>query len=726
MSKTPFHKYAEEHVSPFWHDCPALVPGGGRLTPIASAVVDPDGPVLFDSIRVDTRYLGTDVETDGSRLHDANLVFVKAPKGTGKTTWTEEYLKSIPQERSVLQIGHRKSLATVLSNALGLECYLEDKAMHWRYSVSMDSLRLIKSAPAYDVLIIDESEQVFRHMIGDTTKGNREEIFNLLVKLCWNAKQVICLDADMTSELTGYVMSKLRRNFESDRILTIVNEWQTDRAIEMYEDKHHLIAELIAAIIDGKRVYVPVSELTLANTLKSLLSQLVGPDGKPIEVLLLTGETNDEDRHKAFFADPNGEAQKYQVLIATSTLSTGVSIDVDWFDAVYGIFGKYIYSYQDCDQAISRVRKCDTVKVWIQSGGMRPFPSEHAIRNGAEEKEVTTRRFILPDEDASLTRAESKYLDVHARITWCAQEWKIKRDAKFYRLKEDEGWQVLLVPVDAERKKAGAEMLKFGRDPMGNKKAKLIFEAENLPADEAESLSEKDSSELSVGQKRSLKKWAIAKFFRLPSPEHLTLRQIQQYETPEVRDVVKNARLLQASRTSAMQLDRYERESEEVTRAFTDYDHRVVKRDLFSGALQESGIDLPEAFRRAADYKTVEEEYEAIRATIRDSNSRPARDASKHRREQLAKLEWIVTDEAIDRVARYAAKHLSTVNLFLGTKFKSPEAPETKVKVFNTLLGRLGLAIKKNRKTGSQGYVIDYERVAELSVVVNENELLAA
>ncbi|MGO4416960.1 hypothetical protein AB4Z27_28745, partial [Cupriavidus sp. KB_39] len=526
--------------------------------------------------------------------------------------------------------------------------------------------------------------------------------------------------------LTGHVMSKLRRNFESDRILSIVNKWKANRTIEMYRDKDHLIAELITAIVDGKRVYVPVSELKLANALKSLLEHLVRSDGKRIDVLLLTGETNNEARHTAFFADPNGEASKYQVLIATSTLSTGVSIDVDWFDAVYGIFGQGIYTYQDCDQAISRVRKCDTVKVWIQSGGKRNFLSEEAIRSGAFEKEVTTRRIIFPDDDPSLTHAERVYLDMYARIAWLDQEWKIKRDGKFAGLKEEEGWRVMVVPLDDEMKNAGREMLSFGRDPFGNRKAKQIFDAQNLPPEDAEMLSVMDRADLSIEQKRSLKKWAIAKFFGLRSPEELTLQQIQLHETPSVRDVVKNAKLLQASRASALNLDRYERNNDKVTHAFTDHDHRFMKRDLFGGALQESGIGLQEALRRAELYSVVEREYAAVREIHTDSNSRPVREASKLRREQLAKLEWIVTSEAIDRVARYAAQNLDAMNLFLGTSFASPEAPETKVKVFNALLGRLGIAIKKNRKTGSEGYVVDYDRMVELAPMVNENELALA
>ncbi|KGW92081.1 plasmid replication protein, CyRepA1 family [Burkholderia pseudomallei] len=715
MSKSSFHTYSETNVSSWWHEQSDLVPYKRPLK-----LVD-DGR-LYGQIVVDSRYLASDVPTDARRLHDANVIMVKAPKGTGKTQWARKYLKSIPRQRSVLQISHRQSLSTVLSNELDLKCYLDDKEAHWRYSVSLDSIELVQHC-AYDVLILDESEQALRHLIGETTKENREAIFNVLVKLAWSAKQIICLDADMTDELTGYAMSKLRRDFESDRVLAIVNKWKMDRAIEIYQDKNHLIAELVTAIFGGKRVYIPVSELGLANTLKSLLERLVRADGEKIDVLILTGETNNDDRHKAFFQNPNEEAKKYQVLISTSTLSTGVSIDVEWFEAVYGIFSGNIYTYQDCDQAISRVRKCDTVKVWIYGGGKREFESEAAIRNGVLEKEVRTRRIIFPDEDASITKAQQTFLDMYARITWCNQEWKMNRIEKFRDLKIEEGWRVSLVATDSAMRKAGSEMLRFGTDPFGTKKADLILKARNIDFEEADALRAKDRSDLSREQKRSLTKWSVCEFFGLKSPAQVTLQQIQQYQSDEVRDVLKNMRLLRDSRQLALERDQYERESDRVTRALTDYDHRVMKRDLFGGALAASGIDRSEAYRRAARYKEIEDEYAESMSIIGDPNSRPGRAASKHRREQLAQLDWIVTDEMIDSVARYASSKKKEVNMFLGTNFTTPEADEAKTKVFNALLGRLGIAIKKNRKKDSTGYVIDYKRMAELSPVVSDADL---
>ena len=104
----------------------------------------------------------------------------------------------------------------------------------------------------YDVVIIDEAEQVFRHLVGDTMEKTRGQIFSTLLWLIQNAKLVICSDADLTYELTIYVMSKLRRDLGKDRVTAIINDWCVGRAINVYENKDHAIAAMVLDVMAGK------------------------------------------------------------------------------------------------------------------------------------------------------------------------------------------------------------------------------------------------------------------------------------------------------------------------------------------------------------------------------------------------------------------------------------------------------------------------------------------
>jgi hypothetical protein len=674
------------------------------------------------AIYLDHRYLGVPIAHMSKELSEAKVLFVKSPKGTGKTQWLVQYLNSLSPTWRILQLGHRRSLERMLARALRFDCYLDERSPTDRYAVSMDSLDLIQEHHRYDVLVIDEVEQVLRHFLADTTERKRNLIFKILVRLLRQAKQVICLDADMTGELTVDLIAKLMGDFDASTATTVINEWKTNRTIELYEDRDHLIAELIAAIEAGERVYVPVGKKDLAKKLTSLLRFVLDKDGNPVKVLSLNGDTNDERNHKAFFEDPNSESKKYQVLIATSTLSTGVSIDVKWFDSVYGLFDAKVYTFQDCDQAISRVRSPKRVKVWIHDDKWETMPSEDAIRKGPAARELETRNLSLNMTDAVLNEGELLYLDFVTRLTWCELQWRHNRQKQFIGLKKGEGWTVELVPVDEGIKQAGAEMLKIAVNPDGKKKYRVILEAPTLSAEEAHELREVPQAKLTNMEKRSLKKAVIADFLGLKNVSDLTLQQIIDYDSKKLRNVLRDVKLLEQSRSDALQNDRIERESKWTNRAFPDYRHNTRRRDLLLGAVRAVEVDLGKVLRNAADYKRLEAEYAAAMVGL-SGQSRQRRAVSKRRNEQLGELQWVITEAQIDHGALYATKNLRDLNSFLGTRFKVPNAPEARVKVFNVMMKHLGIAIKQKRvmENGvtSSMYCIDYDQVAELAGAVD-------
>lgn len=713
--------------------------GPGKLRMMAQALEMQYRPHAEQKVHAPTgiinladRYLGSAIADMNEELSTAKVLFVKSPKGTGKTQWLESYLKSLSASWRILQLGHRRSLERMLARLLGLDCYLDVRTPTDRYAVSMDSLDFILEHHHYDVLVIDEVEQVFRHFLADTTELKRNLIFKILVRLLREAKQVICLDADMTGELTVDLVAKLMGELDVSATRTIINEWKTDREIELYQDRDHLIAEMIAAIEAGERVYVPVGRKTLALKLTALLQFVHDKDGNPVKVLSLNGETNDERNHKAFFEDPNGESKKYQVLIATSTLSTGVSIDVKWFDSVYGLFDAGVYTFQDCDQAISRVRSPKHIKVWIHDDKQTVMPSEDAIRKGTATRELETRTLSLNKTDVRLSEGERLYLYFVSRLTWCEQQWRHNRQRQFVYLKRHEGWDVNLIPVVEATKQAGVDMLKLAVDPDGKKKYKAVFEAPSLSPEDANELRQVPQTKLTRIEKRSLKKSAIADFFGLKEVSDLTLQQIIDYDSNKLRNVLRDVKLLEQSRSEALQYDRIDRESKWTDRAFPDFRHNTKRRDLLLGAVRAVQIDVGKVLRNAAAYKRVEAEYVEAMAGV-SGKSRPGRSVSKLRNERLRGLEWEITEEQINCGASFATENLRELNSFLGTSFKVPNAPEAKVKVFNGMMKHLGIAIKKKRVmekgVTTNIYYIDYEQVAELAGTVDFSaypDLLAA
>jgi len=631
-------------------------------------------PVIDNSqdryFQLNGKRLSEEVEAADIPIREANLLLIKAPKGCGKSVFINSILRPSKKYKkykktllatamdeawnpSVIVIVHRRSLGKTASNEWQLTNYLDNETSEptHRYVTSIDSLwKLDGKSPGYQILCLDEVEQIFRHLLSETINEKREQIFRVLVKLICEANLVICSDADLTSELTVYLLAKLRRSFEKDRVISIVNDWKTDRVIELYERKNHLIADLLCAINEGKRVYIPVGEKKLANELKNLVGLSRTPNGEVIRVLMLTGDTSEDDQAIAFFNDPNGESKKYSVLIATSTLSTGVSIDVKWFDAVYGIFDRKPYTYQDCDQAISRVRNCPIVKVWVHQGVHGKYSSESAIRSGPVTKERLTRSLIGMDSNGKMSKEDEQYMDVFARIKWCEQKWMQNRTEQFVDLKKREGWAVIPVTNDKKMDSAGAEMLKIGNDPSGDKHYIKILHAEDIDMEQYESLNAKKN--LRGNAKLSVIKFRIAKTFDLKSPAHVTINQIKAYYENEVGNIIKNAKLLKAARMDAIERDTRERTNPFNTKAFTSFGHRTMKRDILMGAQNVLGIRYSDVLLKAKAHVVNEAKFLEV-AELHTKNSRPYRDASKLRNHQKNELKWIVSQNQINDLAQF-------------------------------------------------------------------------
>lgn len=250
------------------------------------------------------------------------LTFIKSPKGTGKTTslptlfaplikhsvdenmslleWLE--LNEDPDGRpidasldtgfSILLIGHRQALIREMCQRLNLRCYLDDNDRdgnpiagkmdrQLRYGICLDSItKLLRRS--YDLVIIDESEQVLSHFFSDTMRERRIGHFRFFQSLLKASKRICCLDADLgwitfdtITHLAGATSAskteagmemlakmeqkKLPRGEQktSPSVRVYINQYiETGQTIKYYIGQSSLVAELINEVRSGKRVYV--------------------------------------------------------------------------------------------------------------------------------------------------------------------------------------------------------------------------------------------------------------------------------------------------------------------------------------------------------------------------------------------------------------------------------------------------------------------------------------
>jgi hypothetical protein len=182
---------------------------------------------------------------------EPGITLVKSPKGSGKTTALKQLIHEIDENKgkkgfpkSILLIGHRRALLREAAGRLGLAYYRDLGSITQnpsRLAVCLDSLPnftesyvyryqgrrpYFRTDPAFDLVIIDESEQVFSHLVGDTitkTKGGLDRCYDALVFEIQGAKSVVALDADL-GMLTSHVLRYLRPQDWRDNTSIILNK----------------------------------------------------------------------------------------------------------------------------------------------------------------------------------------------------------------------------------------------------------------------------------------------------------------------------------------------------------------------------------------------------------------------------------------------------------------------------------------------------------------------
>ncbi|WP_416193499.1 hypothetical protein [Nitrobacter sp. TKz-YC01] len=235
------------------------------------------------------------------------VIFVKSPKGTGKTQELSRRFGSKTRSKfsltlsgeidaeeptsietlgnsSVLLIGHRIALIRQTCERLGLDFYreIEGNPTGKKLGISVDSLhrltwretnasnKTVLKEKFFQTVIIDESEQVLRHFLSDTIEpDSRDQLFKIFRKLLQKAKRVIVLDADLDwlSFETISKMAQPRDQTEFKRSTVILNERSTASPVEVFQSKEHLMGDLKQAVADGKRVFVTSNSMSLVEKL---------------------------------------------------------------------------------------------------------------------------------------------------------------------------------------------------------------------------------------------------------------------------------------------------------------------------------------------------------------------------------------------------------------------------------------------------------------------------
>ncbi|WP_336492521.1 plasmid replication protein, CyRepA1 family [Methylobacterium nigriterrae] len=367
-----------------------------------------------------------------------------------------------------------------------------------RFGICLDSLHQIRLEDGFELVIIDESEQVFGHLFSDTitSRGHQDRLYKILREVVRGAKHVVALDADL-GYLTHNTLARMVSRpgadgaWQRDKPIRLwINETPSAdrRTIELYENKNHLISDLLQAVADGKRCFVTANSKKLIVKLAAILRNRFGATKRLITV---TADTGSRAEVQDFVANAAARAALYDVILCSPSLGTGVDItfpdNAKLVDAVFGFCEPGINTHLDFDQQLARVRHPGAAKVWITP---RRFTFEthvdvvrHDILRAGLYKDMLDG---FDDDGKPRFIEDDPLIEMAVLLKSAERASKNNLRGNYVRYKQARGCTIIHVGKNLDRSVDGHAALKRGADLAGEELVAEIVGASVLARPELE------------------------------------------------------------------------------------------------------------------------------------------------------------------------------------------------------------------------------------------------
>ncbi len=510
---------------------------------------------------------------------------IRSPIGTGKTHAIKELIKAKP-ELSIMFTTHLISLVENGAGRLGLcsynQCDNFDLQMERRLSICLNSIGKLAAegpVPQYDVLVIDEVEQVLTRLTNEL--DNKPLIFKVLEKLIENATYVVCLDAHLSKATVELLKSWVgHKPFQ-----VVINEYQVgqDKSIVLYEDKESLQAVALQALESNQNLYLTFNSKTEAQKVSELFKQTM-PTKKG---LYISGDNSGDKETIAFFSDVNKAAKEYDYVICSPSISTGVSINIEHFDFVAGFFNTGINTANDCMQALGRVRNAKTTHVFCETRrGFKPL-DPNIISSKWNETHKHDLGLMNLTEDGERILINNEYEQLAIVTTQNRNRSHNNFYEEFALLVLEDGYSFKYADFCLEK-----EDKKFLRDM----KKQCIEHARNEYSEDIKNLTEVDIKRLEKKTRKTLEetlsyeRHKLAKFYRLMPHEHEQLGELSRIDNQgRLRKKILSLELALSDKGKAKAL--FEKQYEDSPKFAADLNHYATEQLLFKEVIKEIGVD---------------------------------------------------------------------------------------------------------------------------------------
>jgi hypothetical protein len=273
---------------------------------------------------------------------------------------------SYPLTLETLVLTHRQTLATNLANKLNVRHYQDSRSDGYGEVICVDSILRENQLNHYTNGFVDEASQVMWHLLSSNTeiKSNRltkiERIGALGKGIIENKGIITLVDADIDDNTVAfycYLFGVSRQD-----CLVVENTFKpfTKRTLFQYKDCASWRQSVYDAINANKRVILHTSGQKHESTHGSYNVEKDLREHFPNKtVIRLDSTTLGDENHEAYrMLYKLGTLKNYDIIIASSSLNTGVDLTEPLIGTIDDVFGIYYGNYplNDFEQSIERYR----------------------------------------------------------------------------------------------------------------------------------------------------------------------------------------------------------------------------------------------------------------------------------------------------------------------------------------------------------------------------------
>ncbi|XWK86005.1 MAG: plasmid replication protein, CyRepA1 family [Phormidium sp.] len=606
-----------------------------------------------------------DLSTIGLELPKTGIIAIASGKGTGKTKLIAQVTA---ENERLLSLTHRIFLGRSLAERLGYTWrtdadkgngyYIDENGCPtWRLGLCVESLLGIRPFQFMGAtVVIDEVCQVFRALLTSNTcnkEGRRPAILARFEEIIKIAGRVIIADADLDNFVVDYVKA-LRGE---DEVFLIQNQYQTPGyGCTIYDSLDHsaIVADTVEMATGGKRLFIATDSLKSSNVLVNLLESGISRD----RILVINSETVNLNEQREYVRQINEKLPLYDIVIATPSMSTGVSIEAQWFDAVIGIFYGVVND-ADIAQSLARVRHPIPRYIWVAKCG---------------------KNFC------AVSKSESAYVIL--------RELKTRWDLEVGLIRMSLSPEMLAVvntPIDWENcchKKLWAQIEANSNAAMWNLReaaiARLRYEGNHLKI-----ITVNSSPVFQHLTKKVSNKIQVAHYKAVANSRILSTREKEQLESQEVITVESRLNL---EKTQIAEWAAVQKEAEitpELVKVYSQLSGAILRYE-----------DLRYGLAVERDEKAI-----ALQAKWKLGLFIPniyTKEQERIVRERLGLLQWIdrllggesLTNEDLEPLAKLVWQHYKQINLILGLNFNPNSPKHSNINIFNQLIKQLGIPLE--------------------------------